>query len=228
MDGVVAIVLAAGLGVRMQAEVPKALMAFDGTTILGRAVERALACPSISSAVVVAPAGWEDAVRTLVEPLGVGTVVTGGATRQASVRAALSAVARDATHIVCHDAARPLATPALFERALEALDGWEGVVPVLAMGETVKRVRDGAIQGTEPRDGLAVAQTPQAFVASTLRTAHERAAREGFEATDDAVVLERAGFRVRAIEGERTNLKITTPDDVRLAEALASTTAPRS
>jgi 2-C-methyl-D-erythritol 4-phosphate cytidylyltransferase len=227
VDGVVAIVLAAGLGVRMQAEVPKALMAFDGTTILGRAVERALACPSISSAVVVAPAGWEDAVRTLVEPLGVGTVVTGGSSRQASVRAALSAV-RDATHIVCHDAARPLATPALFERALEALDGWEGVVPVLAMAETVKRVRDGAIEGTEPRDGLAVAQTPQAFVASTLRTAHERAAREGFEATDDAVVLERAGFRVRAIEGERTNLKITTPDDVRLAEALASTTAPRS
>jgi 2-C-methyl-D-erythritol 4-phosphate cytidylyltransferase len=129
---------------------------------------------------------------------------------------------------VCHDAARPLATPALFERALEALDGWEGVVPVLAMAETVKRVRDGAIEGTEPRDGLAVAQTPQAFVASTLRTAHERAAREGVEATDDAVVLERAGFRVRAIEGERTNLKITTPDDVRLAEALASTTGGRS
>jgi 2-C-methyl-D-erythritol 4-phosphate cytidylyltransferase len=99
---------------------------------------------------------------------------------------------------------------------------------VLAMVDTVKRVRDGAIEGTEPREALAVAQTPQAFVASALRTAHERAAREGFEATDDALLLERAGFRVRAIEGERTNLKITTPEDVRLAEALASPSGSRS
>lgn len=227
MDGAVAIVLAAGLGERMHAGVPKALMTFDGTTIVARAVERAFACASISTAIVVAPAGWEDAVRSLVEPLGAGAVVTGGATRQASVTAGLSALGEDTTRVVCHDAARPLATPALFERALGALDGWDGVVPVLAMVDTVKRVRDGAIQGTEPREALAIAQTPQAFVASALRTAHERAEREAFEATDDALLLERAGFRVRAIEGERTNLKITTPEDVRLAEALASPTGSR-
>jgi 2-C-methyl-D-erythritol 4-phosphate cytidylyltransferase len=228
VDGALAIVLAAGLGERMQAEVPKALMPFDGTTIVARAVERTLSCRSISNAIVVAPAGWEDAVRTLVGPLGVPTVVSGGATRQASVSAALSAVPDDATRVVCHDAARPLATPELFERALDALDGWDGVVPVLAMVDTVKRVRDGAIEGTEPREALAIAQTPQAFVASALRAAHERAVRDGFEATDDALLLERAGFRVRAIEGERTNVKITTPEDVRLAEALASPTGSRS
>jgi 2-C-methyl-D-erythritol 4-phosphate cytidylyltransferase len=224
----VAIVLAAGLGERMHTEVPKALMAFDGTTIVARAVDRALACPSVSSAVVVAPAGWEEAVRRVVEPLGVGAVVTGGATRQASVTAALSAVPGDATRIVCHDAARPLATAGLFERALDALDGWDGVVPVVAMVETVKRVRDDAIVGTEPREALAIAQTPQAFVASALRTAHERATRDGFQATDDALLLERAGFRIRAIEGERTNMKITTPEDVRIGEALASPTGSRS
>jgi len=228
VDGALAIVLAAGLGERMQAAVPKALMPFDGTTIVARAVERTLSCRSISNAIVVAPAGWEDAVRTLVGPLGVPTVVSGGATRQASVSAALSAAPDDATRVVCHDAARPLATPELFERALDALDGWDGVVPVLAMVDTVKRVRDGAIEGTEPREALAIAQTPQAFVASALRAAHERAVRDGFEATDDALLLERAGFRVRAIEGERTNMKITTPEDVRLAEALASPTGSRS
>jgi 2-C-methyl-D-erythritol 4-phosphate cytidylyltransferase len=226
--GAVAIVLAAGLGERMHAQVPKALMAFDGTTIVARAVDRALACPSVSSAVVVAPAGWEEPVRGLVEPLGVAAVVTGGATRQASVTAALSAVPVDATRIVCHDAARPLATASLFERALEALDGWDGVVPVVAMVETVKRVRDDAIVGTEPREALAIAQTPQAFVASALRTAHERATRDGFEATDDALLLERAGFRIRAIEGERTNMKITTREDVRIGETLASSTGSRS
>ena len=108
------------------------------------------------------------------------------------------------------------------------LDGWDGVVPVMPMVETVKRIRDGRIEGTEPREALALAQTPQAFAASALRTAHERAARDGFVATDDALLLERAGFRVRAIEGERSNLKITTPEDVRLAEALASPTGSRS
>ena len=82
--------------------------------------------------------------------------------------------------------------------------------------------------GAATPDTLAIAQTPQAFVASALRTAHDRAADEGFEATDDALLLERAGFRVRAIEGERTNLKITIPEDVRLAEALASPTGSRS
>jgi 2-C-methyl-D-erythritol 4-phosphate cytidylyltransferase len=228
VEDAVAIVLAAGLGERMHAEVPKALVAFDGTTIVARAVERALACSSVSGAVVVAPAGWEDAVRTLVEPLGVQSVVTGGATRQASVAAALSSVSTETTRVVCHDAARPLSTAALFDRVVAALDGWDGVVPVLAMVDTVKRVRDGGIQGTEPREVLAIAQTPQAFVVSALRAAHDRAERDGFEATDDAQLLERAGFRVRAIEGERTNMKITCPEDVRLAEALARPTVPGS
>ena len=100
-------------------------------------------------------------------------------------------------------------------------EGWDGVVPVLRVVDTVKRVQDGTVEGTEPRDRLALAQTPQAFLAGALRDAHERAAVDGFEGSDDALLLERAGYRVRAIEGERTNLKITTADDVRLAEALA-------
>jgi 2-C-methyl-D-erythritol 4-phosphate cytidylyltransferase len=89
------------------------------------------------------------------------------------------------------------------------------------MVDTVKRVQDGRIEGTEPRGSLALAQTPQAFSAAALRDAHERAVRDGFDGSDDALLLERAGYRVRAIAGERTNLKITTPDDIRLAEALA-------
>ncbi len=135
--------------------------------------------------------------------------------------AGLAAVAGGVERILCHDAARPLASPELFQRTLEALEGWDGVVPVLRVVDTVKRVQDGTIEGTEPRERLALAQTPQAFRAAALRDAHERAAADGFEGSDDALLLERAGYRVRAIEGERTNLKITTADDVRLAEALA-------
>jgi 2-C-methyl-D-erythritol 4-phosphate cytidylyltransferase len=92
---------------------------------------------------------------------------------------------------------------------------------VLRVIDTVKRVQDGRIEGTEPRDALALAQTPQAFTSAALRDAHERAAADAFEGSDDALLLERAGYRVRAIDGERTNLKITTAEDLRLAEALA-------
>ena len=221
MDGAVAIVLAAGRGERMDSPIPKALMPFDGATVVARAVERAAAAAPITSVIVVAPPGFVDPVREAVEGFGVDAVVAGGETRQASVVAGLSAVAADVERILCHDAARPLASPDLFTRVLEALEGWDGVVPVLRVVDTVKRVQGDRVEGTEPRDGLALAQTPQAFLAAALRDAHERAAADGFEGSDDALLLERAGYRVRAIDGERTNLKITTPDDVRLAEALA-------
>jgi len=221
VDGAVAIVLAAGRGERMDSPIPKALMPFDGATVVARAVERAAAAAPITSVIVVAPPGFVDPVREAVEGFGVDAVVAGGETRQASVVAGLSAVAADVERILCHDAARPLASPDLFTRVLEALEGWDGVVPVLRVVDTVKRVQGDRVEGTEPRDGLALAQTPQAFLATALRDAHERAAADGFEGSDDALLLERAGYRVRAIDGERTNLKITTPDDVRLAEALA-------
>jgi len=220
VDGAVAIVLAAGRGERLDSATPKALAPFDGATMVTRAVERASAAASVSGVVVVAPPGWEKAVREAVEDFGVDAVVPGGETRQASVRAGLSAVGADIARILCHDAARPLASSELFTRALEALHGWDGVVPVLRVVDTVKRVQDGRIEGTEPRDALALAQTPQAFTSAALRDAHERAVVEGFEGSDDALLLERAGYRVRAIDGERTNLKITTAEDLRLAEAL--------
>ena len=220
MDGAVAIVLAAGRGARMDSPIPKALMPFDGATLVAHAVQRAAAAASVTGVIVVAPPGFEDRMKEAVEGLGVDAVVAGGETRQASVVAGLAAVAAGVERILCHDAARPLASSGLFTRTLEALEGWDGVVPVLRVVDTVKRVQDGRVEGTEPRDALALAQTPQAFRAAALRDAHERAAADGFEGSDDALLLERAGYRVRAIEGERTNLKITTPDDIRLAEAL--------
>lgn len=205
----------------MGADFPKALMAFDRSTIVARAVERASACSSVSGIIVVVAPGWETEVRKLLRRNGVDEVVAGGETRQDSVLAGLSAVPSGAERVICHDAARPLASTELFARSLHALEGWDGVVPVLRMVDTVKRVHDGRIRGTEPREALALAQTPQAFTAVALREAHERAARDRFKATDDALLLERGGYRVRAIEGERTNLKITSPEDLHLAEMLS-------
>lgn len=218
MRDAVAIVLGAGSGERLGLETPKALVPLGGRPMLARAVAAAFGSSRIGFVVVTAPAGAEDLAHAMVEPLGAHAVVTGGATRHASVRAALAAVPDEAGAVLCHDAARALATPDLFSAVLEALDGWDGVVPVVPVPDTVKRVRGEVVVGTEPREDLALAQTPQAFSASALRDAHARAAEAEVEFTDDAAALEWAGYRVRAIPGEPSNFKITTAEDLDRAE----------
>ena len=220
MDGAVAIVLAGGRGERLDASLPKGLVPVGGVPIVARAVQRVTACPSVDEVVVVAPPGFEERVAELVRPLGAATVVAGGETRQASVRAGLGVVGHRVRVIVCHDSARAFASPELFARVIDALDGWDAAIPVVRVVDTVKRVEGQVVRGTEPRSMLALAQTPQAFVPSALIAAHEAAEREGVEETDDAALLERSGYRIRAVEGEGLNLKITTPEDLRLAEAL--------
>jgi 2-C-methyl-D-erythritol 4-phosphate cytidylyltransferase len=220
VNGAVTIVLAGGRGERLDASLPKGLVPVGGVPIVARAVERVTACVSVAEVVVVAPPGFEERVEELVRPLGVTTVVTGGASRQASVRAGLAAVGDRAEVIVCHDSARAFASPELFSRVIDALDGWDAAIPVLRVVDTVKRVEGQVVKWTEPRSMLALAQTPQAFVPSALLEAHESAEREGIVETDDAALLERSGYRIRAVEGESLNLKITTPEDLRLAEVL--------
>ena len=221
MRGAVAIVLAAGSGERLGKDRPKAFVELAGRPLLAHAAAAALGCPGISLIVVAAPPGGEDLAHAIVEPLGAHAVVAGGVTRRGSVRAALELVPADVATIVCHDAARPFATSGLFARVLEALEGADGVVPVVGISDTVKRVQDGVVLRTEPREGLALAQTPQAFLGPALREAHERAERDGAEVTDDAAALERAGFRVRTVPGEPGNFKITTADDLGRADAIA-------
>lgn len=220
MRGAVAIVLAAGSGDRLGAGSPKAFVALGGRPLLARAVSTALACPEIELVVVAAPEGSEDLAHAIVEPLGSHAVVAGGPSRHASVRAALAAVPAEAAVIVCHDAARALASPSLFSAVLAALPGSDAIVPVVPVPDTVKRVEGGVVVATEPRERLALAQTPQAFAAGALREAHARAAEAGEEFTDDAAALEWAGYRVRVVPGEVDNIKITTAEDLRRAERL--------
>jgi 2-C-methyl-D-erythritol 4-phosphate cytidylyltransferase/2-C-methyl-D-erythritol 2,4-cyclodiphosphate synthase len=220
MRKAVVIVLAAGAGERLGRDVPKALLPLGGRPILARAVSAAIGCPAVGLVVVTAPPGSEDLAHAIVEPLGAHAVVTGGATRHASVSAALAAVPDEAPIVVCHDAARALASPRLFGAVLDALPGWDGVVPVLAVSDTVKRVRGETVVRTEPREELVLAQTPQAFTAAALRDAHARARGSGMEFTDDAAALEWAGYRVRVVPGEVGNLKITTAEDLERAERM--------
>jgi 2-C-methyl-D-erythritol 4-phosphate cytidylyltransferase len=174
--------------------------------------------------VLVAPVSHLGEARSLAESLGAWagsiSVVAGGGTRHRSVERALEGVPNDARWVICHDAARPLAGEDLFRTVLGALDSAEGAVPVVPSPDTVKRLRGTAVIETLPREQIGLAQTPQAFRADTLREAHRRARAEGFEGTDDAVLLERAGFRVVTVRGSADNFKVTTPADLRRAVAI--------
>lgn len=219
----VAVVVAAGSGTRLGRSGPKALLTIGGRPLVTVAVERALASPSISSVVVAAPAGFEARVRAVLDPsAGSSVVVTGGATRQRSVRAALSAVDAEAdVVVVVHDAARPFASAELFTVVVETvLAGADAAVPVLPLVDTVKRIRDGSIVGTESRDGLALAQTPQACRIGLLRDGLTKAEDSGLDFTDDAGLLEWMGASVRTVDGEPGNFKITTAMDLARADAI--------
>jgi len=215
-----AIVLAAGAGRRLGADEPKAFLSIGGRPILAVAVAAAAASSAVDQVVVTVPEGYEDRAIGCVEGLEIlCTVVRGGESRQASVRAALAAIPDGIELIAVHDAARPFAPPDLFTSVLAAVGDGDGAIPVLPVADTVKRVDDGFVTATLPRERLALAQTPQAFRASALRDAHDRAAASGLEVTDDAQALEAAGSRVRAIPGDQMNVKITTMFDLAMADA---------
>jgi len=216
----VAIILAAGSGERLGADDPKAFVALGGRSLLGWAASAAAGCGAVDALVVVVPAGAEARAAGEVPDGKPVTVVAGGATRQSSCRAAIGALPDGVTAVAVHDAARPFASSELFAAALAGLrDGVDGVVPLLSPVDTVKRVREGAVIATEPREELGLAQTPQAFRLAAFVDAHERAEGDGVDLTDDAAVLERAGYRVVAIPGEPANAKITSPADLARASA---------
>ena len=218
--GTAAIVLAAGSGERLGGAFPKAFVSLAGRPLVSWSLDAISAWGGADRILLIVPPE-ADGLRPLLDELadgyGIAHVVAGGVTRQASVRAGLAAVG-EASEVVCHDAARPFASPALFGRVVEALGGCEGAVPVVPSPDTVKVVADGLVERTLPRDELRLVQTPQAFRADVLREVHERAARDGRGATDDAMLLEAAGYRVAATEGEPGNFKVTTAEDLLRAE----------
>jgi 2-C-methyl-D-erythritol 4-phosphate cytidylyltransferase len=210
-----AVIVAAGRGERLGLDRPKAFAKLGGRPMLAESLERLEASDWIDSIVVAAPPDWEEPVILLAEELGCSKVIAavpGGETRSDSVRAGLAEVPQDAAVIVVHDAARPLVPPEVVERLLIALnEGWDGVVPALPIADTVKRVRGHEVVETLERSDLAAAQTPQAFVASILRTA---LGGDVSGATDCAALVEAAAGRVRVVEGDPRLVKVTEPADL--------------
>jgi 2-C-methyl-D-erythritol 4-phosphate cytidylyltransferase len=205
--GVWCIVVAAGSGRRYGGA--KQFDDLAGQRVLDRSVAVARRCCD-GVVVVLAP----DAIGTPdAEVAGADRVVAGGDTRAASVRAGLGVVPDDAEVVLVHDAARPLATDALFDRVIAAVRaGAPAVVPTVAVTDTVRRIDGGVVD----RDQLRAVQTPQGFRPSALRAAHADAT----DATDDAALVERAGGTVVLVDGEGSNIKITGPQDRAVAAAI--------
>ncbi|HWL81841.1 MAG TPA: bifunctional 2-C-methyl-D-erythritol 4-phosphate cytidylyltransferase/2-C-methyl-D-erythritol 2,4-cyclodiphosphate synthase [Roseomonas sp.] len=215
---VIALLMAAGTGSRFGAERPKQYLALAGRPILRHAAEALLADGRVTALlpVVAGPTEAQEAEAALAG-LPCLPAVQGGATRQASVRAGLEALAAEPPDIVLvHDAARPFVPAGTVPALLKALEACPGAIPAQPVSDTLKAGEDGRVQRTVPRAGLYRAQTPQAFRFTVLLDAH-RAARE--EATDDAALLEAAGLPVALLPGSESNLKVTYPEDLARAEA---------
>ncbi len=202
----------------------KQFLLLGGETILSHSVERLLAMDCVHGIVVVLhPSHTVRFANELTmfddsKPL---LVAEGGTTRSDSVRAGLELVPQGATAIAVHDGARPLFAKHVFERCLDALATADGAVPAVEVSDTLKREGEsGAVAGTVDRAGLWAAQTPQVFRAAALRDVYKRTDTNG--ATDDAMLLERAAYKVTLVPSTPANVKITTPADLPLAGALLS------
>lgn len=217
-----AVVAAGGEGARFGAEGPrKQFRELDGRPVAERSCRAVRADPGVEWLVLVlpddvaaSPPAWASSVAD--------RTVAGGATRRASVARGVRAVPAEADVVLVHDGVRPLAPAGLVRRVREAAAGGP-VVPVVPIRDTVKEVSpEGRVLRTLDRGRLRRVQTPQGFPAGDLRAVHRRAEEEGWTATDDAGLCERAGLTVTAVEGALRNVKVTTPDDLRYAGWLLS------
>jgi 2-C-methyl-D-erythritol 4-phosphate cytidylyltransferase len=209
----VALLVAAGSGERLGAGRPKAFVVLAGRPMIEWSLD-ALRAAGVEDVVVALPPGE-------AAPDGCAGV-PGGATRSASVRAALAAAPMGEA-VVVHDAARPLVTPDLFARTLAALDGADCAIAAARVTDTIKQAgADGRVTATLDRSRLWAIQTPQAFRRDALARALDVGDDVLAAATDDAWLIERAGGTVRVVESSPANLKVTTPHDLRVAELLLS------
>jgi len=222
MNRVVAIIVAAGDGRRMGGDLPKQFLPLGGRSLLDRTVSAFTASPRVDGVVLSLPPFLSDEMKKSYRSVAkVIAVVDGGAERQDSVWNALAAVPEETEIILVHDAVRPLVSERLLERCVDLAQEHGAVVPVVPVRDTVKQWdRAEKTLCTKDRSEMMLAQTPQGFRAGILREAYRKAREEGRQGTDDASLVEGARVPVVPIPGEEGNVKITVPEDIRMAEGL--------
>lgn len=215
-----AIIPAAGLSLRFDSPSHKPFVLLGGRTILSRTIERFAALDFVSQVIVALHPTDMDRAGELTPLSPKLSVIAGGDRRQDTVRLALRAVRPDLELVIIHDAARPLVSAAKVRETAAAAEEFGAAILAVPVSDTVKRVENHWITETVAREQLWLAQTPQAFHTKLIVEAHDEAYRKGTLATDDAQLVEALGRTVRIVPGSRSNLKITTVDDLAIAEAL--------
>jgi len=221
-----AIVPAAGSGMRMGGDMKKQFLSINGKPILTYALTTLSSSPRISEIILVAPADEMEFCRVeIVERYGIPKVkeiVEGGITRHESVARGFLYVSEDMDVALTHDGVRPFITHAMIDAVVEAAMRHGAAVTAIRVRDTLKKVTGGMITGPVNREDVMRIQTPQAFTRMTLMKAFHEANRSGFAGSDESSLVERIGAPIHVVDGSETNMKITTTEDMRIAEALVS------
>lgn len=214
-----AVIVAGGSGTRFGRK--KQFLELGGVPLIRRTVDVFASHEAVDAVIVAVPLEDMDLTRRMLAGAASPVrIVQGGRTRQESVYNGLLN-AEGAGLVLVHDAVRPLVTGELISRVLEGLGGWDACIPALAVSSTLKEVREGAVVRTVPRSNLFEVQTPQAFPVLKILEAHTLARQRGIlDATDDSAVVEQAEGRVRVVQGDPFNIKITVEKDLEIAEAM--------
>ena len=216
------LIAAAGSGRRMGADRNKLLLHLAGRPVLAWTLEAALASRRITWIGIVGQNVDRKAIESLiVQPSKPMDWIEGGASRQESVQRGLAGLPAEARHVLIHDGARCLVQPDLFDRCAEAVQSGVALIAATPVTDTIKRVDvEGVIQDTPDRAELWAAQTPQGFAVEQLRRGHAEALEQGWSVTDDASLFERLGWPVQVLDAGPANIKVTTPFDLMVAEAV--------
>lgn len=217
-----AIIVAAGQSRRLKSQTPKPFLYIDHRrTMLDMCLESFRKVPGLAYVIIVTRHDYlEQAIQAIYRWKLAGIVTKGGAEREDSVRMGLEVVPPGVKHVLIHDAARPLVSPGVIHRVLEGAQRSGAVIPVIPVKDTLKMVSGGKVVKTLDRSKIGAVQTPQGFKLSILRKAFKKLGRKASRLTDDAAVVEMAGMKVRVVEGDLLNFKVTTPDDLRHAKDL--------
>lgn len=226
-----AVIVSAGKGHRFMEGKKKQFVSLAGKPVLCHTLDKFEACPLIHSLLLVV--GREDmdfCLKGIVERYGyhkVSQIVPGGKVRQESVKNGIDLLSRDADIVVIHDGVRPFVTPEMIEESIRVASHSKAAVIAMPVKETIKMVNpDGTVLRTLDRGSLWQIQTPQTFQIDLIKEAFRKAAEDGFVGTDDASLVERLGVEVHVLPGSYANIKITTPEDLMLANLFLQMKAP--
>ena len=215
-----AVIVAAGSASRMGG-IDKVMAPLGGEPMIKRTIRAFQECDAVSEIVIVTR---EDLILPITAFLGefpkVTAVVVGGKSRQESVHNGLNALSKDVKLAAIHDGARPLITWQLIDWVIRAANTYGAAAPAIPVKDTIKTVEGFVVVNTPDRSKLRAVQTPQVFDYDMLRGALTKAAQDGAEVTDDCSAVERLGMKVKIVEGDERNLKVTTPMDLKIAELL--------